>query len=56
MPLWNLGWCSYYHLESKVMNHPNKKTQIIEFYWFNRKFLDRERRVASVYIVAPFLF
>ena len=33
MPLWNLGWCSYYHLESRVMKYPDRKTQIIEFYF-----------------------
>ena len=35
MPLWNLSWCSYYYLESRVIKYSDKKTQIIEFYWFN---------------------
>ena len=42
MTLWNLGWCSYYHLESRVIKYSDKKTQIIELYWFNRKVLDHE--------------
>ena len=25
MPLWNLGWCSYYRLESRVMKFSDKK-------------------------------
>ena len=40
MSLWNLGWCSYYHLESKVMKYFDEKTQITEFYRFNRRVLD----------------
>ena len=44
MPLWNLGWCSYYRLESRVMKFSDKKIQITEFYWFNRKVLDHEMK------------
>ena len=25
LQLWNLGWCSYYHLESRVINYSDKK-------------------------------
>ena len=56
MPLWNLGWCSDHHLESKVMNYPDKKTQIIEFYWFNRKVLDRETEGCKCIHCHAFLF
>ena len=56
LPLWNLGWCSYYHLESKVTNYPDKKTQIIEFYWFNRKVLDRETEGCKCIHCRAFLF
>ena len=43
-PLWNLGWCSYNHLQSRVIKYPDRKTQVIEFYWFNRKILDHETK------------
>ena len=56
MPLWNIGWCSYYHLESKVMNYPDKKTQIIQFHWFNRKVLDRETEGCKCIHCRAFLF
>ena len=25
LPLWNLGWCSYYRLESRVIKYSDKK-------------------------------
>ena len=56
MPLWNIGWCSYYHLESKVMNYPDKKAQIIQFHWFNRKVLDREIEGCKCIHCRAFLF
>ena len=56
MPLWNIGWCSYYHLESKVINYPDKKTQIIQFHWFNRKVLDRETEGCKCIHCRAFLF
>ena len=56
LPLWNLGWCSYYHLESRVMKYPDKKTQIIEFYWFNRTVLDHETKGCKCIHCRAFLF
>ena len=29
LPLWNLGWCSYYHLESRVKKYSDKKKQTL---------------------------
>ena len=38
--LQQLGWCSNYMLDKRVLNYPKgsgiiQKTEVIEFYWFN---------------------
>ena len=38
------------------MKYLDKKTQIIEFYWFNRTVLELETKVVNVYIVVLFCF
>ena len=56
MPLWNLGWCSYYHLEIRLIKYSDKKTQIIEFYWLDRKVLDHEMKGCNSRHCCAFLF
>ena len=56
MSLWNLGWCFYYHLGSRIIKYPDKKTQIIEFFWFNRKVLDHETKGCYCIHCRAFLF
>ena len=56
MSLWNLGWCPYYYFESRVIKYSDKKTQIIELYWFNRKVLDHEIESCKCLHCRAFLF
>lgn len=54
--LHQLGWCSNYMLDKRVMNYPEgsssniQKTSIIEFYWFNHSpnMFNKQKRLTEV--------
>ena len=54
--LHQLGWCSNYMLDKRVMNYPEgssssiHKTLIIEFYWFNHSpnMFNKQKRLTEV--------
>ena len=52
--LHQLGWCSNYTLDKRFLNYPKgngiiKKTEVIEFYWFNHSpnRFDKQRNLSK---------
>ena len=53
--LHQLGWCSNYMLDKRPLNYPKgnsiiRKTEVIEFYWFNHSpnRFDKQRNLSKV--------